>query len=210
MKNCLPAVVLIVLVGLSGCESRATEVPPASSAAAATITVNDDFSAGNEVWKGFEGRWAFIDNTLRQISRYDDFPLILRVDQNYRDVDVSVDFKPLAGQIDASGGIVFRAQDRDNYYIVRANALENNFRLYTFKNGQRRQIASARVSAPRLGQYHRIRVVARGDHIQAYLDGALYLDIRDATYSRGSIGLWTKADSVTEFDNLQISGTPAN
>jgi len=71
----------------------------------------------------------------------------------FSDLDISVNFKPIAGDIDASGGIIFRAKDKGNYYIVRANALENNYRLYTFTNGQRQQIASVKVSSPALGKF---------------------------------------------------------
>ena len=108
----------------------------------------------------------------------------------------------------ASGGIIFRARDSKNYLLVRANALENNFRLYTMRDGQRRMIASATVTEPKLGEWHRIRVVAKGAKVQAYLDDTLLLDHDDRTFSGGYVGLWTKADSVTEFAELEISGTP--
>jgi len=110
---------------------------------------------------------------------------------------------------DASGGIIFRASDGENYLVVRANALENNFRLYTMVGGRRRVIASANVTPPRLREWHSIRVVAVGTRIQAYLDGALLLDLVDRTYTGGYVGLWTKADSVTEFVDLEISGVVA-
>ena len=113
-------------------------------------------------------------------------------------------FKPISGREDASGGIVFRFSD-SKYYVVRANALEDNFRLYYYDRG-RRQLASARVKAPALGQWHTLRVVAVGDHIQAWLDGTSYLDHRDARFRSGRVGLWTKADSITAFDDLVVRG----
>src|SRR3989442_9836582 len=109
----------------------------------------------------------------------------------------------------ASGGIIFRASDGRNYLLVRANALENNFRLYTIVNGKRSTIASARVTEPRLGTWNTIRLVAKGPRIQAYLNDALLLDHEHKTFTSGWVGLWTKADSVTEFADLEISGTPA-
>ncbi len=121
--------------------------------------------------------------------------------------DVSMKFKPLSGRQDASGGIVFRFND-GKYYVVRANALEDNFRLYYYDRG-RSQLATARVKAPALGQWHTVRVVALGDHIQAWLDGKLYLDHHDRRYRSGRVGLWTKADSVTAFDDLTIRGVAA-
>ena len=122
----------------------------------------------------------------------------------YTDLDVSMKFKPISGREDASGGIVFRFND-GKYYVVRANALEDNLRLYYYDRG-RRQLASARVKAPALGQWHTVRVVAVGEHIQAWLDGTRYLDHRDARSAAGRVGLWTKADSVTAFDDLTIRG----
>src|SRR2546430_1764404 len=122
------------------------------------------------------------------------------------DVDVSVRLKPISGREDASGGIVFRFSD-GRYYVIRANALENNFRLYYYDRG-RHQLASATVEPPALGQWHTIRVVAVGDRIQGHLNGALLLDHRDGRFRSGQVGLWTKADSVTAFDDLVIRGVP--
>jgi len=168
------------------------------------IAYKDSFSQKNHLWKSYEGRWDFSGSELIQESKSSSFPLILLEDKQYENIDISVDFKPISGQIDASGGIVFRAKDADNYYIVRANALENNYRLYTFVNGMRSQIASATVNPPSIGKYHTMRVVALGTHIQAYLDGKLYIDHQDKTFAKGYTGLWTKADSVTAFDNFMI------
>lgn len=141
---------------------------------------------------------------MKQASINDHFPVILREDQQFSDLDISIQFTPLSGNIDASGGIIFRATDENNFYIVRANALEDNFRLYTFINGSRHQIASAKVPPPKLNKSYQMRVVTQGDHIQAYLDGLLRLDYHDNTFTHGYIGLWTKADSVTTFDNLNV------
>ena len=120
---------------------------------------------------------------------------------------MSVRFRPISGKEDASGGIIFRAKDGRNYFLVRANALENNFRLYTLVNGKRSTIASARVTEPSLGAWHSIRVVALGPKIQAYLNGTLLLDHSDKTFTDGWLSLWTKADSVTEFADLEIDGS---
>src|SRR5207253_9925086 len=130
------------------------------------------------------------------------FNVIVAPSGPYTDIDVSVRFKPMAGREDASGGIVFRFAE-GHYYVVRANALENNFRLYYYDRG-RHQLATATVQPPALGQWHTLRVVAIGDHIQAYLDSKLLLDHRDSRFKAGQIGLWTKSDSVTAFDDLEI------
>lgn len=143
---------------------------------------------------------------MKQTSIKDVFPLILFEKQKFSTVDISVDFKSISGRIDASGGIVFRAIDKDNYFIVRVNSLENNYRLYTFKDGVRTQIASAKIDSPKIGEFHNMRVVAKGDHIQAYLNGKLFIDHHDSSFNSGYTGLWTKADAVTEFDNFEVIG----
>jgi hypothetical protein len=102
---------------------------------------------------------------------------------------------------------VFRFSE-GRYYLVRANALEDNFRMYSYDRG-RRQIATARVKAPTLGQWHTVRLVAVGDRVQAWLDGTLHLDQRDSRLKVGKVGLWTKADSITAFDDLVIRGVIA-
>ena len=101
---------------------------------------------------------------------------------------------------------MFRALDGANYYIVRANSLEDNFRLYATVAGSRRQIASTKVDPPQIGEWHTLRVVAVGDHIQAYLNGKLLIDHRDSRFQSGHVGLWTKADAVTQFADFKVLG----
>jgi hypothetical protein len=172
-----------------------------------------DFEAkGVGDWISVTGQWAVEElprapsgkRVLVQRATKNDFNVIVAPSGPYTDLDMSVKFNPIAGREDASGGIIFRFSD-GKYYVVRANALEDNFRLYYYDRG-RRQLASARVKAPALGQWHAVRVVAVGDHIQGWLDGTLYLDHRDARFNAGRVGLWTKADSVTAFDDLTIRG----
>src|SRR5438128_423232 len=144
---------------------------------------------------------------LVQRATKNQFNVIVAPAGPFTDLDVSVKFDPLSGKEDASGGIVFRFND-GKYYVVRANALEGNFRLYYYDRG-RRELASASVKAPALGQWHMIRVVAVGNHIQGWLDGALLLAYRDSRFRSGRVGLWTKADSITAFNDLTIYGVTA-
>ena len=163
-------------------------------------------------WTVVQGQWAVEDmpgapagkKALVQRAIRNDFNVIVAPPGPFTDVDASVQFDPLSGKEDASGGIVFRFAD-GKYYVVRANALETNFRLYSYDRG-RRQLASASVKAPALNQWHQLRVVIVGDRIQAWLDGALRLDHRDARFTSGRVGLWTKADSITAFSDLTIRG----
>jgi hypothetical protein len=170
---------------------------------------------GIEGWEPVAGRWAVEEmsgtpgsnRVLVQRAVENPFNVIVAPSAPYTDVDVSVRCKPMAGREDASGGIVFRFA-AGHYYVVRANALENNFRLYYYDRG-RHQLATASVQPPALGQWHTLRVVAVGDHIQAYLNGALRLEHRDSRYRTGQVGLWTKADSVTAFDDFVVRGVHA-
>ncbi|PYM97466.1 MAG: hypothetical protein DME07_25220 [Candidatus Rokuibacteriota bacterium] len=172
-----------------------------------------DFEAkGIEGWTTVDGQWAVEEmagapsgkKVLVQRAARNEFNVIVAPPGPYTDVDVSLKFKPISGREDASGGIVLRFTD-GKYYVVRANALEDNFRLYYYDRG-RRQLATASVKPPALGQWHTVRVVAVGDHIQAWLNGTLYLDHRDPRFKSGRVGLWTKADSITAFDDLTIRG----
>jgi hypothetical protein len=195
-------------------QSDVRAAPPERKLPDGVPTQTFDFdSKGIEGWTTIAGQWAVEEmagaprgtKVLVQRATKNEFNVIV-APTAYNDVDVTMKFKPISGREDASGGIVFRFAD-GKYYVVRANALENNFRLYYYDRG-RRQLASATVKAPALGQWHTVRVVAVGDHIQAWLNGALYLDHRDSRFKSGGVGLWTKADSITAFDDLVIRGTP--
>jgi hypothetical protein len=131
------------------------------------------------------------------------FPVLIADKGEYADLDVSMKAKSISGKVDQGMGLVFRFRDPKSYYIVRANALENNFRLYKMVNGRRLQFADANVKVSS-GQWHTIRVVANGDHITCWFDGKQLIDAHDKTYTTGKIGLWTKADSVIAFDDLTV------
>jgi len=192
---------------------HAVAAPPELALPAGTPEERYDFEARSlEGWTTVEGQWTLEEmsgapsgkRVLIQRATKNEFGVIVAPAGPYVDLDISMQFNPMSGREDASGGIVFRFTD-GKYYVVRANALEDNFRLYYYDRG-RRQLASARVKAPALGQWHTLRVVAVGDHIQAWLDGTLYLDHRDARFRSGRVGLWTKADSITAFDDLVVRG----
>jgi len=196
--------------------------PTGAQAASPEVTVSGnareeavDFEAtGIANWTVVQGQWVVEDapgapngkKALVQRATGNEFNVIVSPAGPFTDVDVSVRFDPLSGKQDASGGIVFRFLD-GKYYVVRANALENNFRLYSYDQG-RRQLASATVKPPALRQWHQLRVVVVADHIQAWLDGVRLLDHHDARFRSGRVGLWTKADSITAFNGLTIRGVP--
>jgi hypothetical protein len=122
------------------------------------------------------------------------------------DVDLTVAFKAVLGKIDMGGGLLWRYKDANNYYIARQNPLEENFRVYKVVAGKRTQLATANVDAPS-GKWHTIRIIHKGDHIQCYLNDKLHLDVKDDAFNdAGKIGLWTKADAVTYFDDFKVGG----
>lgn len=117
---------------------------------------------------------------------------------------VEVKFKPLEGQEDQAGGLVWRWKDGDNYYVARANALENNVSLYHTTNGRR--VTIKYVDAPvATNQWHVLRVEFAREDIKVLLDGKPYIQLSDNHISgAGAVGVWTKADSVTEFDDFSF------
>lgn len=147
-------------------------------------------------------------NVLAQLDadRTDErFPLAVLETPSVRDVRVSVQCRMVSGEVDQACGLVARYRDADNYYITRANALENNIRLYYVRDGRRQQIAtwSGAVTANVWNGYE---FEAQGDRLRVFWDGQLVIDHRDATFAdTGRVGLWTKADSVTYFDELRIT-----
>jgi len=133
------------------------------------------------------------------------FPLLIADEGSFKDLDVSVKVKAVSGSIDRAGGLVFRLKDPNNYYIVRANALENNYRLYHVVNGRRSQFAGANLKVTS-GEWHELRVEAVGNKIACYYDGNKKIEATDDTFKdAGKVGLWTKADSVTHFDDLKVT-----
>jgi hypothetical protein len=132
------------------------------------------------------------------------FNLCVADKSNFKDLDLSVSFKALAGEVDQGGGPVWRYKDSNNYYVARFNPLENNYRVYKVIEGKRAQLATASVKVES-GKWHTIRVVHKGDQIECYLNGKKLLEAKDdALQAAGKIGLWTKADAQTAFDDLVI------
>jgi len=134
------------------------------------------------------------------------FPWCVKNDISASDGTVAVKFKPLSGKEDQAGGVVWRWKDGDNYYVARANALENNVSLYYTTDGSRKTIKY--VKAPVASNtWHTLRVTYKGDTIQVSLDDKTYIETTDHHISgAGKAGVWTKADSVTLFDDFSYSG----
>ena len=117
---------------------------------------------------------------------------------------LSVRARPLAGSVDQGFGLVWRYRDANNYYITRCNALEDNCTIYHVVNGSRRPFQNQNVKVATKA-WHTLKMEARGNHFVVWFDGEKVLDAHDDTFQSGRVGLWTKADSVIEFDDLTIA-----
>jgi hypothetical protein len=146
-------------------------------------------------------------NVLKQ-SGSGTLPWCVKTGTSLADGMVEVKFKPLSGREDQAGGLVWRWKDGNTYYVARANALENNVSLYYTEGGRRRTIKY--VDAPVTGNaWHTLRVEFKGTHIRVVLDGKAYIEQDDSHIAGpGAVGVWTKADSVTVFDDFNYQPAP--
>lgn len=134
------------------------------------------------------------------------FPLAIAKEGTWKDVALSVRARPVSGKVDQAFGLVWRYQNEDNYYIARCNADEDNCAIYHVVRGSRRPFQSRNVRVASK-TWHDLKVEAIGDHFTVWYDGQKVLDAKDRTFQdAGRVGLWTKADSVVQFDDLSIEG----
>jgi hypothetical protein len=161
---------------------------------------------GSPVWKVEADVSAPTKPNVLKQSGKGTFPWCVKQTAQIRDGFVEVKFKPLAGREDQAGGLIWRFKDANNYYIARANALENNVSLYHTQNGRR--ITIEYVNAPVAGNvWHTLRVEFAGKAIKVMLDGMQYITAEnDQIAGAGAVGVWTKADSVTAFDDFSYGG----
>jgi len=146
-------------------------------------------------------------NVLQQ-SGTGTFPWCVLRDSSLENGFIEVKFKPLEGREDQAGGVVWRWKDGDNYYVARANALENNVSLYYTEGGSRKTIKYVDAPVAR-DAWHTLRVEFSGRHIRVILDGVARIELDDAHIAgAGAVGVWTKADSVTAFDDFRFGETP--
>src|SRR6267142_385692 len=143
-------------------------------------------------------------NVLKQ-SGQATYPVCIKEDTNLKDGFVEVKFKAVSGKEDQAGGLIWRARDSNNYYVARANALEDNVTIYDTVNGRRTERRRSNMKvAP--NQWHTLRVDFNGSHFTVTFDGRKAIDWDDNTFKdAGKVGVWTKADSVTAFDDFSYS-----
>src|SRR5229473_4070368 len=185
-----------------------------------SVTFNFDADKPGEPPKGFEfartgqgaeGKWvvrADKDSPNNQLLAQESadrtdyrFPLAVVKEGSYKDVSLSVRAKPVSGEVDQGFGIVWRYKDASNYYITRCNADEDNCTIYHTVNGSRRAFQNHNVKVA-TNVWHTLKMEARGNHFIVWFDGEKVLDAHDDTFQSGRVGMWTKADSVIEFDDF--------
>jgi len=173
-----------------------------------------DFEVRWRTGQGEPGDWQVIEDptasqgkAIAQLSADPTdyrFPLAVWQKLVARDLEVNARFKAVAGTVDRAGGLAVRLLDADNYYLARANALEDNVNLYRVVHGRRQRIAGAaiRVSS---GAWHTLGLRAEGGRLTVRFDGKDVVSATDPTFAgAGKVALWTKADSVTRFERLEI------
>ena len=159
-------------------------------------------------WEVIRGEEHHVLAQLEPGGKSGDFPVCLKKGSSMKNGRVTIRFKPISGRIDQAGGVVFRAKDKDNFYIARANALEDNVSLYVTHKGKRKTIKYWEDIEVTLGEWHELTVDVHGFSIKVSLDGKPVGEITDENQifgDAGMVGFWTKADSVTHFDTLSIS-----
>lgn len=205
---------------------RAALVQTNSIMAAHKRITFDDVAAGPlpQGWKiaatnprGALGRWAVVADrgagspphvlSLTEIEDHSSghFNLAWTPDIRFQNGEIEVAVRADSGRTDQGGGPIWRAHDPDNYYVARYNPLERNFRLYYVKDARRHELASASGLDIEAGQWLTIRIVHQGSHIEGWIDGKKLVEVDDSTFpDAGGVGVWTKADAATAFDNLEI------
>ena len=192
-----------------------------SAATAATINFDDVAPdapppgwTATKTGKG-EAKWTIAKddtapskpNVLKQ-SGEATYPLCLKNETSLKDGFVEVKFKPISGKEDQAGGLVWRAKDSDNYYVARANALEDNVAIYHTIQGKRTEKKRTDMKVAS-NQWHTLRVDFIGTHFTVTFDGKTAIEWEDQTFTKpGMVGVWTKADSVTLFDDFSFGGAP--
>jgi hypothetical protein len=168
--------------------------------------------------QGQAGRWEVIEDATagdgRALAQLNSdptdyrFPLAIYTSTSATNVEITARFKPVSGKVDEAGGVVVRWSDNNNYYVARANALEDNVSFYRVIAGRRQELAGANIRVtPR--EWHTLTLRAEGDRFAITYDGKSLYTTTDKTFpAAGKVGLWTKADSITHFDRIDIKVLP--
>ncbi|RLD08574.1 MAG: hypothetical protein DRI44_09650 [Chlamydiae bacterium] len=221
-------VIVILLIAFSACEAQSIKkenTPQANKVEQIMILNFENVPIGKipAKWKientnpcGPLQTWKVIKNTSApsgkrvlalmntKKSKGDSFNLCWTKDVSFTDGEVEVELKAGTGEEDQGGGVIWRALDKNNYYVARFNPLEDNFRIYYVKDSKRKKIKSANIKLP-AGEWVKLKIVQRGNTFECYLNGKKFIEGTDDTFTKsGGVGLWTKADAATSFDNFTV------
>jgi len=211
IKSFLPLVISLVLAFSAGAATVQTRTFTFENDRVGAPPQGFEFArTGN----GPEGKWAVEpqrgnekNHVLLQSSADKTdyrFPVAILKNESLPDVTLSVRARPLAGEVDQGFGLVWRYRDVNNYYITRCNADEDNCTIYHTINGSRRAFQNHNVKVA-TNVWHTLKMEARGNHFIVWFDGEKVLDAHDDTFQSGRVGMWTKADSVIEFDDFTVA-----
>lgn len=221
----LPTMRVIFIAVVAACAFACVDTPALSQSGGVMIPI-DKMTVGTapadfefaRTGQGTVGQWVVIDDpssvSKRAIEQSSTdgtdyrFPLAIYQPTTAKNVEVAIRFKPVAGKVDQAGGIAVRLTSPDDYYLVRANALEDNVRFYRIVKGRRQQLATANVKVS-AGEWHTLGIKAEGDRFTVTFNGRQLHSTIDKTFSAaGRVALWTKSDSVTRFDEIRIQALP--
>jgi hypothetical protein len=208
------AFALVSIGWLAGCQAPSTAPTPGAEgfdgAHADWRAASTGGSGPTATWQAHaDGAAVSAPNVLALTApnhrAEDRFNLYWTAERSIADGRVAVAVRADGGVVDQGGGPMWRVQDANNYYVCRFNPLESNFRVYVVKDGVRRQLATALVEG-KAGEWHRLEATFAGDRITCAMNGKVLLEARDATIAAaGGVGLWTKADACTSFDDLVVA-----
>jgi hypothetical protein len=204
----------LAIVPIAACVLPGTAIAQDITFADAPLgTVPRDFEA-MQTGSGKPGRWEVVSDDkapggrgVAQVSTDPTdsrFPLLIYMPTVPANVEVRTRLRPVTGKVDQAGGVAVRLENQDNYYVVRANALEGNVRFYKVVGGRREQLAGSNTRVTS-NQWHDLALRAQGERFTVSFDGRELFSTTDRTFmSPGKVAFWTKADSVTRFGSLSI------
>lgn len=204
---------LLSFLALAACRAP---IPPATPGAEGFDAEFVGWNAASTGGQGMDATWmavaderavsapAVLSLTATNHASEDRYNLYWSDTLRFRDGRLGVAMRADAGSLDQGGGLCWRVQDPANYYVCRLNPLESNYRVYVVKDGVRKQLGSA-MHVAKAGEWHLLGVEHVGDRIRCWCDGKLLLEARDAAIAGpGGVGLWTKADARSSFDDLVV------
>ncbi len=168
--------------------------------------------SGNTEWKVINDNGNKVLAQLYSDNPNNHFNVVVNNDISLKDMELKVRIKGVTGNHDQGGGFVWRFIDKNNYYVVRENPAEDNMVLYKMENGKRSDLPlvgkgrTYGVDVPKIGNtWHSIKLVVKGDFFTIFMDGNELFQVKDDTFTKaGKVGLWTKADAVTYFDDFEV------